>query len=486
MPRTPKFSAAVTLGLLALLLPGMRSVAVANEERPPNILVILTDDQGYGDLSAHGNPILKTPNLDRLESESRSFTNFFVSPTCAPTRSALLTGRHEFFNGVTHTIFERERLSLRAVTLAEVLRASGYATGIFGKWHLGDEAEYRPDRRGFEETFIHGGGGIGQTYPGSCGDAPNNRYFDPYVLHNGSFVKTEGYCTDVFFTQASAWIQSTQPEKPFFCWIATNAPHDPYIARPEDAARFEGLGLEDKLQHFYGMIHNIDENVGRILEQLDASGIADSTLVLFMNDNGSAIGAKQFNAGMRGAKGSPWLGGTRANSFWRWPKRITPGKCDALTAHIDVFPTLAAVAQAPLHEQAKTQVQGRDLSHLLANPNADWSDRNLITHVGRWPPGTAPSAWKYQQAAIRDRQYTLVNPAAGPKPKWELYDVTVDPAQSQNLAISHPERVAQLAEEYEQWWDEVQPFLINEDVQGPKENPFKTLFRDQFPNSSPP
>ena len=158
----------------------------------PNILFLLTDDQGYGDFSAHGNPVLKTPPLDRLHAEGVRFTDFLVSPTCSPTRIALMSGRHEFKNGVTHTILERERLALGTTTLPQLLRSAGYTTGIFGKWHLGDEAEYRPDRRGFDEVFIHGAGGIGQTYPGSCGDAPGNRYFDPAILHNGKFVKTEG------------------------------------------------------------------------------------------------------------------------------------------------------------------------------------------------------------------------------------------------------------------------------------------------------
>ena len=174
------------------------------EARRPNIIFVLTDDQGYGDLSCHGNPILKTPNLDRLHDEGVRFTDFHVSPTCSPTRSALMTGRHEFKNGVTHTILERERLTLKATTIAQVLKSAGYTTGIFGKWHLGDEPDHWPDKRGFDEMFIHGCGGIGQSYPGSCGDAPGNTYFNPAILHNGKFEKTKGYCTDVFFGQAPA------------------------------------------------------------------------------------------------------------------------------------------------------------------------------------------------------------------------------------------------------------------------------------------
>ena len=193
----------------------------------PNIVFVLTDDQGYGDLSCHGNPILKTPHIDRLHKEGVRFSDFHVSPTCAPTRSALLTGRHEFRNGVNHTILERERLTLDATTLAQVLKSAGYSTGLFGKWHLGDEAAYRPSKRGFDETFIHGGGGIGQSFPGSCGDAPGNTYFDPAILHNEKFVRTKGYCTDLFFAQAMKWITNVKGKKPFYCMITTNAPHEP-------------------------------------------------------------------------------------------------------------------------------------------------------------------------------------------------------------------------------------------------------------------
>src|SRR6187549_2517166 len=185
------------LPAVALLLAG--AVQAADLSKRPNIIFLLTDDQGYGDLSCHGNPVLKTPNLDRLHAEGVRFTDFHVSPTCSPTRSALMTGRHEFKNGVTHTVLERERLTLQATTLAQVLKSAGYTTGIFGKWHLGDEEAYRPERRGFDEVYIHGGGGIGQTFPGTCGDAPDNTNINPAILHNGRFERTHGYCTDLFF-----------------------------------------------------------------------------------------------------------------------------------------------------------------------------------------------------------------------------------------------------------------------------------------------
>src|SRR6516225_9392075 len=184
-----RFTLAIALFGLAITV---NTTAVRAADAPrPNILFILIDDQGYGDMSCHGNPVLKTPNIDRLHDEGVRFTDFHVSPSCSPTRCALMTGRHEFKSGVTHTILERERMSLKATTLAQVLDLAGYTTGIFGKWHLGDEDDYQPDRRGFDEVYIHGAGGIGQTYPGSCGDAPGNTYVNPVLWHNGRFEKTQ-------------------------------------------------------------------------------------------------------------------------------------------------------------------------------------------------------------------------------------------------------------------------------------------------------
>src|SRR3954466_15242896 len=206
------------------------AVAVEPAAARPNVIIIMPDDIGYGDFACLGNPIVHTPSIDALWRESVRFTDFHVSPTCAPTRAALMTGRHEFKSGVTHTILERERLSLKATTLAQVLKSAGYATGIFGKWHLGDEEAYQPGRRGFDEVFIHGAGGIGQTYAGSCGDAPGNTYFNPAIKHNGTVEKSGGFFTSVFFAQATRWIDAKRKgDAPFFAMITTNAPHAPYV-----------------------------------------------------------------------------------------------------------------------------------------------------------------------------------------------------------------------------------------------------------------
>ena len=439
----------------------------------PNIIFVLTDDQGYGDLGWTGNPVIKTPHIDGFAAQSVRFTDFHVSPTCAPTRSALMTGRHEFKNGVTHTIFERERMTLHATTVAQTLQSAGYATGIFGKWHLGDEPAYQPDQRGFNEVFIHGGGGIGQTFPGSCGDAPGNTYFDPAILHNGRFEKTKGYCTDIFFAQALRWIdQKRQLGSPFFVYLTPNAPHAPLTCPEEYFKHYQGR-VPDMSAKFFGMIENIDDNFGVLLQRLEEWGIADNTLVIFMTDNGGTGGVKVFNAGMRGEKGTAYQGGTRVPSFWRWGKNFgTPRDCAALSAHIDVFPTFAEIAGVPLTGAVAGQVEGRSLLPLLKNPKTDWPNRTLVTHLGRWERGQTAAA-KFTTCSIRDQRFTLVN-------NRELFDLQNDFGETKNVLDQFPADVARLREAYDQWWGSVQPLLVNENVTGPKVNPFKARYWEQF------
>lgn len=479
-------AAAIALAVLVPFSAGFAAAASPSVTRP-NIVLILTDDQGFGDLSAHGNPVLRTPNLDRLHDEGVRFTDFHVSPSCAPTRAALMTGRHEFKNGVTHTILERERLALGATTIADVLQAAGYATGIFGKWHLGDEEAYRPERRGFGEVFIHGGGGIGQTYPGSCGDAPGNTYFDPVLWHNGTFVKTKGYCTDLFFERALGWMTAQHEARtPFFAYIPTNTPHSPLVAKPADKARYEGKGLSDIEATFFGMIHAIDENVGRLLDRLDDLGIADNTLVIFMNDNGGTGGIRIFNAGMKGGKLTPWLGGTRSSSLWRWPGRFTPADCPALTAHIDFFPTIAELAGATVTEATRQQVEGRTLVPLLRNPAAAWPERMVFTHAGRWGKGQDPAEKKYRMCAVRTPRWTLVSDTGAETPRWQLFDVRADPSQNVDVIDAHPEVVRDLSAAFDRWWDECVPLMVNEQAVAPQINPFQELYYRQFGGSPTP
>ncbi|HUQ69054.1 MAG TPA: arylsulfatase [Planctomycetaceae bacterium] len=484
---------ATALFAVSLVLLSSTTTSAALPGSKPNVILIMTDDQGYGDLACHGNPIIQTPNLDKLHSESVRFTDFHVSPTCAPTRSAIMTGRHEFKNGITHTINERERMTLSATTLPQVLESVGYTTGIFGKWHLGDEDAYQPGQRGFDEVFIHGAGGIGQTYPGSCGDAPGNKYFDPVIRHNGRFEKTSGYCTDVFFRQAGQWIDKVKGSQPFFCYITPNAPHGPLDCPPEYEQRYTGK-VPENVAKFYGMITNIDDNVGRLMQQLKDSRLERNTLVIFMTDNGSATGSKVFNAGMRAAKGTPYNGGTRVPGFWRWPGTLSPADVPALTCHWDILPTLMELTGAKPDAKLQAQIEGRSLVPLLENPQAPWADRFFFTHVGRWDvkidPRKTPDITKFAKCSVRWKSYTLVSNVNQGPAKWELYDLTTDPGEATDLSSQKPEVVANMTRAYDEWWTSVLPHLENEGVPFATANPFHTAYWAQYqgpgPNNVPP
>ena len=416
------------------------------------------------------------------------FTEYHVSPTCSPTRTALLTGRHEFRSGVTHTIHERERLALSATTLPQLLRASGYTTGIFGKWHLGDEAAYQPDKRGFDRSVIHGAGGIGQSFPGSCGDVPGNRYVDPVLREDGQFVKRRGYCTDLFFAAGIEWIEAmARTDKPFFCLITPNAPHDP-LDCPEGSdagprTRLAAAGLlddagRDRVAKFYGMIENIDTNVGRLLDRLESAGLAEDTLLIFTTDNGTATGAGVFNDFVRGAKGSVWRGGTRVPSLWRWPGTLPVGiDVPALVAHVDLLPTLCEIARAPIPAEVAVRLEGRSLVPLLLDARAPWPDRPLVTHLGRWERGKVAGA-KWRHCRIREGRWSLVN-VDNRADAWQLFDLLADPAERHDVAAAHGAIAKRLAAEYDRWWDSIQEDLVNEDLDGPAENPFKTAFEAQ-------
>jgi len=444
----------------------------------PNIILVMPDDVGYGDYACLGNPIMHTPSVDAFKKESLLFTQFHVSPTCSPTRAALFSGRHEFKNGVTHTILERERMTLKTYTLTQMLKSVGYTTGIFGKWHLGDEEAYRPESRGFDEVYIHGGGGIGQTYPGTCGDAPGNSNINPALWHNGKWEKTEGYCTDLFFTQATKWINAKRETKqPFFAYIPLNAAHGPHVLPKDYYQQYLGKpGVDDDTAKFFGMLENVDTNFGKLLAQVKTWGIEENTLVIYIGtDNGGhAPACKIFNAGMRGSKNSSYQGGTRSPCFFRWPAGGIPAgaECDALSAHVDIFPTLADITGATLSDDVKKQVEGRSLLSLLKNPKAEWPDRLLVHHAARWDTGKVAES-KYARCAIQNAQFTLVNNA-------ELYDIKADPGEKKNVITEHPDVVATLRAAYEKWWDEVQPLLVNENVVAPKMNPLKELYWKQF------
>jgi arylsulfatase B len=413
----------------------------------PNVVLVMTDDQGYGDLACHGNPVLQTPHLDALHAQSVRLTNYHVSPTCAPTRSALLTGRYSNLVGPWHTIQGRSILHHNERTVAEALRAAGYRTGIFGKWHLGDNYPCRPQDKGFDEVLIHGGGGIWQT-PDHFG----NDYFDDTYRHNGKLEKFSGFCTDVFFAQAQRFIEtSVRARRPFFCYLPTNAPHGPMWAPAANEAHYQNVkGLKEP--GFYGMIENIDENIGRLRRYLDTAGLADNTIFVFTTDNGTASGAQVFNAGMRGAKGSAYEGGHRVPFFLHWPAGGFARGRDVpqLTAHIDVLPTLLAWTGAA-REAGAAPLHGRSLVPLLQG--GEWPERSVVVDSQR-----EEELLPWRQAAVMTERWRLVSPGpggAGEPRKLELYDIQADPGQRTDVAAQEPAVVARLRADYEGWWQMV-------------------------------
>lgn len=471
---------AVLLAAPAVALPA------AGAPQKPNILFILTDDQGYGDVARHGHPLLKTPNLDRLHGESVRFENFYVSPACSPTRAALLTGMHEFRNGVTHTRSPREQLFREATTLPQLLAAAGYACGFVGKWHLGNQPGYAPGDRGFAWCSTNRGG--------------PNEHFDPEFVRNGAREKREGYREDLFFDEAMALIREAG-ERPFFCYLATYSPHEPLAAPEAYIAPFRGK-VTEKQATYLGMVANIDHNIGRLLAFLEERKLAENTVVIFMNDNGETCGLDVYNAGMRGGKCTIWHGGSRAISFWRWPGRWEPHAVDNLAAHLDVLPTLCDLAGVRVPEALQSELEGFSLMPLLeAKGPLSWhDDRMLFQHVGRWPSGLAASH-QYAMAGVRQGPYLLLRSrpcedpccatavpgdqcatlrgveqgrrsanytstnalfhwGVSPPGRWVLFDTKADAACRNDLAAEMPSRAAAMATAYDAWWDGMFPVMI--------------------------
>ncbi len=416
-----------------------------NTPQKPNIILIMTDDQGYGDLGCHGNPVIQTPNMDKLYTESVRLTNFHVGTTCAPTRAGLMTGMNCNRVGVWHTIIGRSLLKEGEPTMADIARRNGYETAIFGKWHLGDNYPFRPQDRGFEEVLIHGGGGVGQTP-----DYWNNDYFDDTYFHNGKPEKFNGYCTDVWFENAMQFIENNQ-NQPFFCYIATNAPHSPFHVPDRFREMYEG---NEKVPNanFYGMISNIDENLGKLEEKLQALNLTENTILIFMTDNGTSAGVnldkegfpvKGFNAGMRGKKGSPYEGGHRVPFFIRWPEgNLTGGKdIEEITAYTDVLPTLIELGGFDMPKNI--EFDGKSLLPLFNNQNTNWPERVLITDTQR-----KENLEKWRNASIMTNRWRLMSGD-------ELYDMESDPGQTTDVSQQYPEVVDSLKQSYENWWASV-------------------------------
>jgi len=413
-----------------------------DQETRPNVIFVLTDDQGYGDLSCLGNPVLRTPCIDRLHAESVRFTDFHVAPVCAPTRGELMTGRDALRHGASFVCMGRSLLRADLPTMADLFAADGYHTGHFGKWHLGDNYPYRPQDRGFHETIYHPAWGIT-----SAPDYFGNDYFDDHFRHRDEIEQYKGYCTDVWFEQAIAWIRGCQRRgDPFFAYIATNAPHGPLWV-PDHYRQPYVSDVERHEASFFGMISNIDENMARLETFLQESGLRENTILIFMTDNGTATGDNVFNAGMRGRKASLYEGGHRVPFFVRWPKTGIGGGRDigGVTRATDVLPTL--VDLCGLRTDDGLSFDGLSLAPALVSGVEPDPGRLAIVQYGHPNEGI----WGYTQrhaAAVLWHNWRLVDGA-------ELYDIQADPGQARNVAAEHPDLVRRLREQYEKWWSEL-------------------------------
>jgi len=419
------------------------------DAKQPNVVLILTDDQGYPDLGSSGNPWIQTPHLDRLKDESVFCNDFHVQPLCTPTRGALMSGHRPVRNGAWATCWGRSILKREETIMPEIFRDSGYRTGMFGKWHLGDNYPYRPEDRGFEHVVAHKGGGVGQTP-----DFWGNNYFDDTYFHNGEPVQHEGYCTDIWFDQAMRWIDGLDDGERFFCYIATNAPHSPYLVEERYAAPYRETP-EICEPAFYGMITNIDENVGKLRTWLAEKGLAEDTVFVFFTDNGSSGSARLdergfpvggYNAGLRGKKGSFHDGGHKAPLFVHWPGgNLVGGRAvQEMTLDVDLLPTF--IDLCGLSDPGGLDFDGTSFAPLLRG-EAQGLPGDRVHFLQNRQGTEVPPKWT---GAALTRQWRLIGGE-------ELYDIRVDPGQTTDVSAEHPEIVRWLRDEWEAWYEEIEP-----------------------------
>jgi arylsulfatase A-like enzyme len=435
-----------SLTLLTALLMTSFTAMQGAESSKPNVLLIMTDDQGYGDFSSHGNPHLQTPYIDKLAETGVRFDRFYVNSFCAPTRAALLTGRWPLRTGCHGVTHNREAMRPSEVTIAEALHPAGYRSTCIGKWHNGEQYPFTPIGQGFDEAFGFNNGHW-------------NNYFDAVLLRGAKHEATKGYITDVLTDQAMRFITANQAG-PFFCYLSYNAPHSPYQVPDQYFDKFKSKGFDDTLAAFYGMCENIDDNVGRLLAHLESLKLADNTIVVFLTDNGGTAGVKTYNAGMRGGKTSVHEGGSRVPLFMRWPSaKWQPHVVKPIVSHIDLYPTLLDLCGVKAPVGAK--LDGISLRRLLESTDSSaWPDRTLFTH------NPIDESNKYP-GAVRTQKYRLVReikgPAGGSKAKandtsatpWQLYDMESDPGQKKDIATDEPDIVKPLSDQYDAWFADI-------------------------------
>jgi arylsulfatase len=442
------------------------AVSIFSQQKPrPNVIIIMTDDQGYGDLGVTGNPHVRTPHIDGFAKESTRFNNFFVSPVCAPTRASLMTGRYSLRTGIRDTYNGGAIMAPNEVTIAEMLKQADYKSGIFGKWHLGDNYPSRPTDQGFDESLIHLSGGMGQVGDITTYFKGDRSYFDPVLWHNNKKESYEGYCSDIFTEQAIKFIDKNK-DAPFLCYLAFNAPHTPlqvpekYYEQYKDidpAAGFENdsrprtpMTEKDKedARKVYAMVTNIDDNVGKLLKKLDDLGIADNTLIIFMTDNGPQ--QIRYVAGMRGRKGNVYQGGVRVPFFMKYPARFdTNIDIETRAAHIDILPTLAELCNVALPKE--TLIDGKSLVPVIMGKEVDWTDRSLFFYWTRRYPEL------YNNMTLLKGKYKLVGKTdynAAIK-DFELFNLDTDPYEQENIIASNETLAGKLKKELDKTYNEL-------------------------------
>ncbi len=424
--------------ILTILLAGAGTIYMVSscnqdKKQKPNVILVLTDDQGYGDLSVHGNPVLKTPVLDKLHDQCIRFTDFHSAPMCSPTRGQLMTGMDALYNGCTAVCLGRSMVREELPEMAGIFKASGYKTAHFGKWHMGDSYPYRPQDRGFDETVSHGAWGIG-----SIADYYQNTYWDATFRHNQDLEKYPGYCTDVWFDQTLDYISRwNEGDKPFFVYLATNCPHGPHLCDDEYSDPYLEKGMTPVVSKFFGQIANIDENMERLISTLDEKGLADNTILIYMTDNGTVRGYEVFNAGMRGHKTQPWEGGHRVPLFIRWPDGNLgePRDIDVLAECQDLLPTL--IDWCGLKKPENATFDGSSLAPVFSGNTENLDDRILVVEYDNpyRPEENRVVMWK-KWRLVMDK---------------ELYDLSTDPGQTTDVAEKYPDVMNTMQEYYRTW-----------------------------------
>jgi len=443
-------SAALSTGSLSLLASSGLMRCSSGKKIKPNVILVMTDDQGYGDVGAHGSPYVKTPALDDLYNKSLRLTNFHVDPCCSPTRASLLTGLYSIRTGVWHTTGGRSLLNAEKTTMADIFRSEGYRTGIFGKWHLGDNYPFRPQDRGFDETVVHLQGAVGNRW-----DYWGNDYYDDTYYHNGVPEKFHGYCNTVWFDEALKFIKKNK-QNPFFCYIPTNIPHAPLKVDEKYSAPYQGQ-VSDRLAKYYGMIAKFDEDFAKFIQDVQALGLLENTILIFMTDNGpcpwfggikiddNGFVTEGYSAGMRGGKIWGYENAHRVPCFIHWPDGGLGGGKDvpALTAHIDLLPTL--IDLCGLSKSKNRKFDGISLAPLLRGSGGNKLERILFVHNQR-----VDFPVKYKDYQVLTDKWRLVK-----TDKEELYNIEQDPGQKKNIADRYPDVVKNLHQKYEEWWADI-------------------------------